>query len=288
MSQETSQTDLALRKACALVSARARQALGASLERTVPGVSLDGRGYTLSLEENLLPGITRSEIEAEFTAGAGNELAGKMQAPWSSAVLAVNAFVPWRKSVSQLSLNGIQGFTSLDLEKQCPNGVSRIPPHLDVLLSHDSQKFGVESKCMEFLTVKRTEVSPRYCRLKDKGDRRAASKWFEALANVHEFRLLDAYQLIKHYLGLAHEYPNSPLTLVYIFWEPANADQEPVFAQHRRELIAFSLLVQGDVTCSFKWLPYAEHWRELQTLSDAPIWLGEHLKRLQARYLVNI
>lgn len=137
MSKETSQTDLALRRACAWVSAHARQALGASLKLTVPDVRLDSRGYTRSLEENLLPGIDRSEIEVEFTAGAGNELAGKMQAPWSSAALCANSFARWRKSVTQLSLTDIQGFTKLELEKQCPNGVSRIPPHLDVLLSHN-------------------------------------------------------------------------------------------------------------------------------------------------------
>lgn len=136
--------------------------------------------------------------------------------------------------------------------------------------------------------MKRAEVSPRYCRLKDKGDTRATSKWFEALAHIDEFRLLDAYQLVKHYLGLAHEYPDSPLALVYIFWEPANADQEPVFAHHRQELERLSSLIDGDKTCSFIWLSYAEHWQELQTLRDAPTWLGEHLERLQTRYLINI
>jgi Fumarase C C-terminus len=96
---------------------------------------------------------------------------------------------------------------------------------------------GVESKCTEFLTAKRkVEVSPRYLALAARGDERASSRWFGALAHVSEFRLLDAYQLIKHYLGLSSTYQERPLKLVYLYWEPANAGEIPIFAQHRDEL----------------------------------------------------
>jgi hypothetical protein len=80
---------------------RARRALGVSLERIIPGVEQDRSGWVLDLEQNFLPGITRAEIAEEFGAGAGNELDGKMNAPWSSSALAVNSFSPWRRSLGR-------------------------------------------------------------------------------------------------------------------------------------------------------------------------------------------
>ena len=47
------------------------------------------------------------------------------------------------------------------------------------------------------------------------------------------FRRRDAYQLIKHYLGLRHTYPMRPLTLIYLFWEPTNAVDLAIFGAHR-------------------------------------------------------
>src|SRR5690348_15989993 len=114
---------------------RARKALGAALERVRPGAQRDAHGSVVQLEDNLLPGITRREIEDAFGAGAGQELEGKMRAPWSSSALAVNSFAPWASDPTLLSLAGISRFTeTLAFEAKCPNGVSTIPPHLDVLL----------------------------------------------------------------------------------------------------------------------------------------------------------
>jgi hypothetical protein len=67
--------------AAGAVGARARRALGEALERVRPGAARDEHGYTIRLEDNLLPGITGGEIEEAFGAGAGQELDGKMRAP---------------------------------------------------------------------------------------------------------------------------------------------------------------------------------------------------------------
>jgi transposase len=61
---------------------------------------------------------------------------------------------------------------------------------------------------------------------------------FAALAKTADFPLLDSYQLVKHYLGLVSTYPERALTLVYLYWEPRNADREPVFGAHRAEVTA--------------------------------------------------
>src|SRR5205823_8048253 len=117
------------------IAERARWALGRALDRVRPDAERDGHGYVVQLEDNLLPGIGRGEIEEAFGAGAGQELEGKMRAPWSSSALAVNSFALWQRDPTLLKLADLSGFTeTLAFEAKCPNGVSRIPPHLDVLL----------------------------------------------------------------------------------------------------------------------------------------------------------
>jgi hypothetical protein len=271
------------------IGPRARRALGEALGQVRPGAVRDEHGYTVRLEDNLLPGITRGEIEEAFGAGAGQELEGKMRAPWSSSALAVNSFAPWQRDPALLTLAGISEFTgTLAFEAKCPNGVSRIPPHLDVLLERGAEIVGVESKCTEFLAPKTARVAAAYFALAEKGDQRARSRWFAALAELASFRLLDAYQLIKHYLGLSLTYQSRPLTLVYIYWEPSNADSLPLFDQHRAEVDRFGQLVGDDSSCHFEALSYGQHWRELDDLAEKPAWLDSHLAELRRRYEVAL
>jgi hypothetical protein len=277
------------RTAAASLPVRARRALGGALQRMRPGAALDAKGYAVRLEDNLLAGVARADIEAAFGAGAGQELEGKMRAPWSSSALAVNSFAPWQRDPGSLMLAGITGFTeALAFEAKCPNGVSTIPPHLDVLLERGDAIVGVESKCTEYLSPKASKVAAAYLALAARRDERAASRWFAALADVHTFRFLDAYQLVKHYLGLARSYPGRPLRLVYIYWEPANARALPVFDEHRAEVERFGELVAGDRGCRFEALSYGEHWRELDALRAKPAWLDRHLVQLRLRYEVEI
>jgi hypothetical protein len=258
------------------------------LRQLRPDARPDRRGY-VELIDNLLPGVTLADVEAEFRAGAGQELAAKMRAPWSSSALAVNSFTPWRRDPSHLSLAGLNGFRGpVHFEAQCPNGVSLTPPHLDVLLECGQRVVGVESKCLEHVRGTGTiAVSAKYLRLRERKDPRAASPWFAALEHVGQFARLDGYQLVKHVLGLQRTYPERPLALVYLYWEPSNAVGEPLFDQHRREVARFGELVRDDASCQFLALSYAEHWQELAQLSDPPAWLGEHVAQLRRRYFVN-
>ena len=54
---------------------------------------LDAAGYASRLEENLIEGVRRIQFEADYLAGAGRELGGKMRAAHSSAALVVNALL---------------------------------------------------------------------------------------------------------------------------------------------------------------------------------------------------
>jgi hypothetical protein len=190
---------------------------------------------------------------------------------------------------SRLIIAGISGFSKMTFEAKCPNGVSTIPPHLDVLLERGDEIVAVESKCIEYLRPKGgVAVSSKYLRLADRKDFRSTSKWFTALRHVDDFHYVDTYQLVKHFLGLALTYKGRPITLFNIFWEPRNPDADPIFTAHRRELKSFADLVAGDKTCRFQYLSYPEHWQELESIADPPIWLPGHIKRLQERYYVEI
>lgn len=285
----TSSVEPGTRTVRAGLAGRACRALGDALQRTRPSAALDANGYVVRLEDNLLPGIVRADIEAAFGAAAGQELEGKMRAPWSSSALAVNSFALWQRDPKSLSLSGRSGFTGrLAFEAQCPNGVSRIPPHLDVLLEHGEAIVGVESKCTEYLSPKTSKVAAAYLALAERADERAASRWFAALADVSSFRFLDAYQLIKHYLGLARSFPGRPLLLVYLYWEPLNAAVLPRIAEHRAEIERFGELVADDGGCRFEALSYDDHWRELDNLKAKPAWLDRQLAGLRLRYALEI
>jgi hypothetical protein len=191
-------------------------------------------------------------------------------------------------SFTLLKLAGVSGFTeTLAFEAKCPNGVSRIPPHLDVLLERGDEIVAVESKCTEYLATKSGKVADAYLALDETGDERTRSRWFAALESVPTFRLLDAYQLVKHFLGLTFTYRGRPLILVYLYWEPSNADDQPVFARHRAEVERFGDLVSGDEACAFAAISYTEHWRELDQVAEKPLWLDAHLAELRRRYEVE-
>lgn len=262
---------------------RSRAALAAALRNARPDVELDESGYVADLSDNLLHDLTRDDLEEEFGAAAGQELDRKMRAPWSSAALAVNAFWPWKRDASRLGLAGLTGFSpGARLEAQCPNGVSAIPPHLDALLERGETIVAVESKCTEYLSGKRQSPAQGYLDLAPAGDERTGSPCYAALAHVPGFFHLDAYQLVKHYLGLSLTFPRRPVVLVYLFWEPRNTDEFEVFARHRAEVDRFAALVRGDESFEFVALSYPEHWTDLDAAA------ADWLPKLRQRYDVTI
>jgi hypothetical protein len=200
----------------------------------------------------------------------------------------MNSFGPWQRDPRLLSLGGSSGFDSLTFDSKAPNGVSSVPPQLDVLLKRGDQIVAVESKCSEYLATKTPQVSQAYLVLRRRFDERATSQWYGALGAASEFRLFDAYQLVKHYLGLRLTYRDRPLIIVYLYWEPAGAEAHPVFGEHRAEIRRFADLVGGDPTCRFVALSYAEHWDALEAAADRPEWLPGHLAALRERYLVAV
>ena len=202
-------------------------------------------------------------------------------------MLAVNAFAPFRARGSELIVLGSRSITGLEFERKCPHGVSSRAPNLDVLLTGPAGIIGIESKLTEPLLRRHAHFSSRY-REKIRDERRE-SAWFREMLYLEKdpkrYGWLDAAQLVKHAFGLAHTFPNEPVTLLYLYWEPRNAERFPLFVEHRGEIDAFSGRVAGSRP-SFHAASYPELWR---IWSKTPAsWLTVHLDVLRARYEVEL
>jgi len=253
-----------------------------------PDVGISPAGYVSSIEENLLAGVEPRHFSEDFENGDGRELDRKFRAVHSSAALAVNAFARFKDGPAHLSLADRSGFETIDFEFRCPTGLRGTPPHLDLLAQGPAGVVAVESKCTEHLEREMPSFSPAYGeRIRDE---RRSGVWFRAmetiLAKPAEFGFLDVAQLIKHAFGLARCFSARPTTLLYLYWEPLDADRHPIFRQHRCEILRFSDLVAGGFP-AFRTQSYPELWRVWQDTAE-PKWLREHAANLQARYAIPL
>lgn len=268
---------------------RALTALHAASARGRPDVPLDARGYTTDFHDTLLPLVEPVDFEADLSAGDGNELQTKFRAVHSSSGLAVNTFAPFRRRIADLALPGRTGFDTLAFEQKCPTGLrGGRPPNLDVLVSGPGGVLGIESKLTEQLSQHRAAFSPAYG--EQIRDWRRDQGWFREMLRLIEtpdaYVWLDAAQLIKHAFGLAGTFGERPATLLYLFWEPANPSASPVFADHRREIAAFSERVAGSMPV-FKAMSYPELWSYWRDAGQQD-WLARHVEELRARYDVTL
>ena len=248
-------------------------------KRTATG--LDDKGYVRDVAQNLV-GPFPPTVKRAFASGAGQELLGKMRAPHSSSALAVNSFLPWADEPRDLELAGYTGFQSLEFERQCSTGMRGTPPHLDVLLRTRGEVVAVESKCLEYLTPKAPSFSDPYGSISDD---RAKSRWFQHVRRTSESNQhLDVGQLVKHYLGLAREFPGTPITLLYVYWEPQNWREVPECIEHRAELQRFAFSLAGD-DVRFASLSYPELWDLWEV--NLPT-AAQHIVALRERYMVSI
>lgn len=211
------------------------------------GLSPDPQGYLPSIRENLfapLSGLT----EAEFRAGAGNELTdrpaepAKMQAVHSSSALVCNVFDYWRSTdpgAIGRALAIPSSATELHFEAQLPTGLRGTPPTLDLLLvASGTLAWGVESKFTEPFqpNVKRAAFAESYfeddaglwARLGLPRCQRLAERLSEGRL---QFPHLDAAQLLKHTLGVRRKYPKGKLLLL---WYDVDAPDARAFAAEIR------------------------------------------------------
>jgi hypothetical protein len=252
-------------------------------------VALDDKGYAADFRDILLPLVAVENFEADLGAGDGNELQTKFRAVHSSSALAVNCFAPFRQRLADLALPGNSTFETLAFEQKCPTGLrGGRAPNLDLLISGPKRVVGIESKLTEYLSTHRAAFSPAYAeQIRD--ERREQGYFHEMLRLMDHpdtYRWLDAAQLIKHAFGLTRTFGGRPVTLLYLYWEPANPEVDPLFADHRQEIAAFADRVAGSEP-RFEALSYPEIWRAWQNTGPAD-WLARHLENLRERYQVTM
>ncbi len=268
---------------------RCTRALIDALHATRPELTLTAQGYVSAPEENTLPGVKLRQFASDLEQGDGNELEGKFRAAHSSSALAVNCFAPFKDSIADLSLLGATGFEEIQFERKCPTGLrGGRAPNLDLVAEADTHVVAVESKCTEYLGAKAAKFSPAYAaQIKDE---RRESAWFAEMldldAGIVSYRFLDAAQLVKHAFGVARCFRETSATLLYLYWEPANAAALPAFEAHREEIARLGERVAGAFP-RFEALSYPALWKSWET-SRCPPWLKDHLLALRARYLVSI
>jgi hypothetical protein len=105
----------------------------------------------------------------------------------------------------------------------------------------------------------------------------------QLVANPNLFSHLDVAQLCKHYLGMRNTFSGRNIQILYLFWEPRNANVCPVFQVHRKELERFAKAVNAK-TERFHYMSYTELWESWSGIGE----LKQHLANLRARYLIDL
>ncbi len=250
------------------------------LSKAMPGIEIDEPGYVDDWRSNLLSDINPEAIEADLGAGRGGELGQKFRAAHSSAALAVNAFGPFRSGEITVPLPYVGDIRIEQFERTFPIGVAGTPPHLDVVARGKSGVVAIESKCLEYMTPKVAEFASSYRSLV----KLSSTGWFKEMERLrHEprsYEALDAAQLVKHAFGLMNS-AGEGTTLVYLFWEPDDADAHDLFRLHRDEIALFAERTRSNELqfCSLSYRELWEAWR-----SSGVHDLAKHADRLHRRY----
>ncbi len=218
-------------------------------------VALDKDGYCLELKANLfqpLSACTRRDLESGNGAELGSAGArGKLQAVHSSSALACNVFDFWRgRDLEPLgvALGLPERPCSMRLEGQFKTGLRGTPPNLDVVFCGVAgTTSAIECKFAEPYAKAKSKN-----RFKDKYFESGAKLWAhhglhaaqglaESLqAGQMAFTYLDAAQLLKHCLGLAHN--ADKWTLAYLWYDIGGDEGEA----HRSEAGRFAEALAAD------------------------------------------
>jgi hypothetical protein len=212
----------------------------------------------------------------------------RLRQPHSPTALAINSFEPWRRAASELELDRWIGFDAIQLVVRCPTGLRGTPPHLDVLALRDRAAVAVTVRCTEYLSRRRSAVAPSYDRLL--AETPGLDPWSQELdrlrAMPNRYQHVDLGALVKHALALGRTFPDRPTTLLYLYWEPLDADRYAAFGAHRDELSALAEVLR-EARVAFASQSLHALWSDWDA-KDSPTWLPRHVARLRARYGVRL
>jgi hypothetical protein len=272
ISSQSHQTSLAQRTGLALAEAL-------RLERN--GDLLAGNGRIRCIGDLLIDGLRHEQLPDSIDRT-------RARSPQSAAALALNTFLPWQRAPHQLTLAGWTGFDAVQFEVRCPTGLRGTPPHLDLLALRGEVAVAVIVRCIEYLSRRKTAVAPSYDQLLAATP--GLEPWRRQLDRLRQecqhYRHVDPGALIKFALALARTFPDRPTILLYLYWEPLNADRFEEFRRHRAETAELADAVR-EARVIFTPQSIDSMWREWAA-GGAPGWLAGHVDRLRARYCVSI
>lgn len=270
--------------------------------RTIRGLEAFGitthPSYVSKFSDNLISRAEPRDFEEDVRRGQGHELdwynngrsPPRFHAAYSSTALAVNTFSPFRRQIADLAIFDLRGFTALSFEAKLPTGVST--PNIDVLCEGRTVLV-IEAKCLEYLrrgetadvrrSAKKVPFSTQYLRTERLLDNKFGELYKEINTDFGAFAPVGVAQIVKHYLGIKNSrHQDRPAILGYLFWEPSDHEQYPVFAHHRKQIAAVGDLLRGS-SVRFHARSYAELWQEM--LARAPAsWVADHVAELRRRY----
>jgi hypothetical protein len=266
-----------------VLAQRLIQALGASVRSSIGAQHFGPDGRLKSPAHALIADVDESPLPT----GPGRLEAVRLRQAHGAAALVLNSFGRWRQHPHLLPLAGESGFRELRFDARCPTGLRGTPPLLELIAGHDGVIVAVTARCAEYLSTRPRKLTSAYAQLRPPA---SLSPWFDLLPSLRAdppfFRYVDAAGLLKLAVGLGRTFPDRPAKLVYLFWEPTNAQAFPAFAEHRAELACLTARVAASsvvlVAQSFEDL-----WSEWQALAE-PDWLRGMVARLRARYSVAI
>lgn len=223
----------------------------------------------------------------------GTRLPPSLHSIYSSCGAALNIFGPWRLAPALLTLLDETGFSELRLEEKLRIFGRGRAPNLDCVAWDGTRILAVESKLCEHL-------EPGHPAAFRDSYENAAPFAHESWAALYEllkrepdhFVYLDAAQLLRHYLGVRRQieerraHAKKQAKLIYLYWEPADAEAHPACITHRDEVAEFSQLV-SDETVPFFALSHRELWESWED-DEQPAWLIAHAGVLRERYDVSL
>ena len=221
-----------------------------------------------------------------YNKGQGGEIRdttkrAPMKAAFSSSAIVVNLHQYWQEKNKISPLLEALGFKNNKVEKkgivfefESKNpikGIGGYPPHLDVVITTDTNNFAIESKFTEPYidgSNKNSEIQDSYTKkslwkeipnieklaqaIHDENHHVENCKIKESIDNLRKTKHLDASQLIKHILGLKSNYDKN-FTLLYLWYDVPGTEGY----EHRQEIEAFASIAKAD-GINFRHITYQE------------------------------
>jgi hypothetical protein len=275
------------------------EAAKSAVAGTMASADLDGDRRCARPEANLvctMPPARWPVVASQLGGGMGGELFAdgrrrpKFCSVYSSCALAVNTFGPFDETRT-LTIPGARHYRGgIEFEAQRSAGVRGFKPNLDLVAEPDKADWlYAESKCLEYLRPHATAFSNAFVAKAKTLLMAETASFYARFAQVkadgrHLYELVDAAQLLKHFLAAKVAAAGlRRVTLVYLFWEPADAPEHEVFAVHRHEAAQLAAALVDDHV-RLKPLSYRDlwsHWEQQPALAS-------HVAALRARYDVSL